>query len=348
MLRSSIVLIVLAIALAEAYECGKPVKRMRQSEAYSIYDYRIVGGWVAEPHSFPWQTRVMVNLAFGEFGYCGGSLIQFTPGNSTDLVLTAAHCLQNNGTYYDTSKISVIVGAHNLANLNERTRRTIQVKTYLHHDFDPLTNDNDIALIQLKEPVMHSNETIPVCLPKEHDRLPTDKKVELSQCYSAKSTLKILLEGYCHSQINQEHMFCGGTVKGGKDSCQGDSGGPFVCEVDGRYVQYGVVSFGIGCARTELPGVYAKVSAYVSWLQQNSKLLRPTSPSSGGRTPIPLTKPSATRPSFTGSQYSIGRKPTSSGGSSPSVGRPSSIYERLMNSDISKPSTHDSIFNKYG
>lgn len=51
-------------------------------------------------------------------------------------------------------------------------------------------------------------------------------------------------------------MICFGYTKGGKDSCQGDSGGPLA--ING--VQVGVVSWGYGCARSYLPGVYAKVA----------------------------------------------------------------------------------------
>ncbi|KAL0267410.1 UNVERIFIED_CONTAM: hypothetical protein PYX00_009688 [Menopon gallinae] len=63
-------------------------------------------------------------------------------------------------------------------------------------------------------------------------------------------------------------MFCGGAP--GKDSCQGDSGGPAV--VGGKLA--GVVSFGIGCARPNYPGVYANLanSDIRQWIKQNAKV----------------------------------------------------------------------------
>jgi secreted trypsin-like serine protease len=66
-------------------------------------------------------------------------------------------------------------------------------------------------------------------------------------------------------------MLCAGEE--GKDSCQGDSGGGlFVYDADDRgqtfsYRVAGVVSFGIGCALAQYPGVYTKVTNYRDWVE---------------------------------------------------------------------------------
>lgn len=52
-------------------------------------------------------------------------------------------------------------------------------------------------------------------------------------------------------------------------SPQGDSGGPMVSKQGAVWVQSGIVSFGLGCARPKLPGVYSRVSHYQSWIDSH-------------------------------------------------------------------------------
>jgi len=70
-------------------------------------------------------------------------------------------------------------------------------------------------------------------------------------------------------------MICSGVPKGDCDTCQGDSGGPLYQRATvglpggvlaNLSVIVGVTSWGVGCARPGVPGVYARVSAYADWI----------------------------------------------------------------------------------
>lgn len=75
----------------------------------------------------------------------------------------------------------------------------------------------------------------------------------------------------CRDKYNEEElpvtdvMFCTSTA-GGKDACQDDDGGAFV--VDDK--QFGIASWGWGCARDGYYEVYTSVPAIREWI--NSKV----------------------------------------------------------------------------
>ena len=50
------------------------------------------------------------------------------------------------------------------------------------------------------------------------------------------------------------------------DSCMGDSGGSLQYRINDTFYVTGVVSFGVGCS-SSLPGVHARVSSYIEWIE---------------------------------------------------------------------------------
>jgi trypsin len=62
------------------------------------------------------------------------------------------------------------------------------------------------------------------------------------------------------------NMICAAVPGGGKGVCHGDSGGPLV--VGGELV--GIVSWGVGCAEADYPGVYSNVATLSSFVTENT------------------------------------------------------------------------------
>lgn len=72
-----------------------------------------------------------------------------------------------------------------------------------------------------------------------------------------------------------EHFLCASDPLGKKDACQGDSGGPLMWNnqqgllehiTSEKWYQLGLVSFGHGCANSQYPGVYTRISYYMPWI----------------------------------------------------------------------------------
>jgi len=66
----------------------------------------------------------------------------------------------------------------------------------------------------------------------------------------------------------EPNMMC--AFKANEDACLGDSGGPLLklgSNGQGKDdVQVGIVSFGVGCAHPDFPGIYARVSNQAEWI----------------------------------------------------------------------------------
>ncbi|KAM4715238.1 testisin-like [Anableps anableps] len=243
------------------------------------YNFKIVGGQDASPGSWPWQ----VDLKRYVMHWCGGSLI------NKRWVLTAAHCVANT----TVSIWEVSLGRQRLRGDNTKTgvNRKI-VKIIVHPKFNFRTFENDIALLRLSSPVKFTSYIRPVCLAASGSRFNngTDSwvtgwgNVAEGVPLPAPQTLQevkvpVIGNRQCNCLLGKgtvkDNMICAGVLPGGKDSCQGDSGGPMVSKQSSRWIQSGVVSFGYGCARPSVPGVYTRVSRYQSWINSRIRVNKP-------------------------------------------------------------------------
>ncbi len=149
--------------------------------------------------------------------------------------------------------------------------------------YDSDTYDNDIVILKLSTALTLGDDVQAACLP-DADYSPSEGQVCIVSGWGTMEyggtelpdTLKwvgvpVVTNDDCNSVYGgiNDGKLCAGYTEGGKDSCQGDSGGPFVCDNDGNSVIAGVVSYGYGCATAGYPGVYARVTNYLEWIQAN-------------------------------------------------------------------------------
>ncbi|MGI5505415.1 S1 family serine peptidase [Lentzea sp. CA-135723] len=216
---------------------------------------RIVGGEVVtSPAEAPWTVALTTESGYQ---FCGGALL------APEQVATAAHCVKDR----EPASIKVVGGR---LNLNEPTGATTTGRSYrLAEGYVTPSRGKDVALLTLADPLPQA--TLPLAESTVHmpgtvgtvygwgRQAETDpnKSPLLHKAY-----VPIWPDQQCaatYARYDAEAMFCAGYPDGGIDACVDDSGGPFV--VDGRLA--GVVSWGIGCARPNAPGVYTRVTTYL-------------------------------------------------------------------------------------
>uniref|UniRef100_A0A182QVG8 CLIP domain-containing serine protease n=1 Tax=Anopheles farauti TaxID=69004 RepID=A0A182QVG8_9DIPT len=247
---------------------------------------RVVGGVPAELHGWPWMALVGYKNALGEVSFkCGGSLI------TKRHVLSAAHCIRR-----DLS--SVRLGEHDTSTDAESNHVDVPIVRYeTHPSYDKKDGHTDLAVLYMQYEVQFSDAIKPICLPLS-DTIRSKNFIGYTPFVAGwgrtqeggKSAnvlqelqIPIIANDECRTLYNNigkvfsqkqfdNAVLCAGVLEGGKDSCQGDSGGPLMLPqrfgTEFYYFQVGIVSYGIGCARAEVPGVYTRVASFVDWIQQ--------------------------------------------------------------------------------
>ncbi|EDV35841.1 uncharacterized protein Dana_GF12668 [Drosophila ananassae] len=237
---------------------------------------RIVGGEVTTIEEFPYQ----VSVQFKGQHICGGSII------GEHFLLTAAHCFEEP---YSTEDYAVRVASseHGSGGHLLSLRRIIT-----HGGYNPQSHDNDVALLILHARLNFTENLQPVPLATDSDSpITANTRLRVSGWgFQAEETaddgdaekvgvsaqlrfveVDLVETPQCRQAYRQvlpitSRMLC--AARPGQDSCQGDSGGPLVgLQPEGGPAKlYGIVSWGLGCANPNYPGVYTRVSAFRNWI----------------------------------------------------------------------------------
>ncbi|XP_041969294.1 serine protease 7-like [Aricia agestis] len=252
---------------------------------------RIVGGLTASLGQFPWLVRFGYKIeSEGELDWmCGAALI-------TDRhVLTAGHCVMP-GEY--------VLSDVRIGEFDTRTNPDCQLSMcappvqdrkikhiIIHPEFNKPPYHNDIAIVEMDNPVELNEYVTPLCLPREEEIRPklgeivsvagwgktnmtTQERAQILQ-YIA---LPIVAPDECSFgkgfKVDSNEILCAGAQLN-QDTCVGDSGGPlmkvFDTEEGPKTFAIGVVSFGPTICGNKKPGVYSFVPHYLKWILDSIK-----------------------------------------------------------------------------
>lgn len=237
---------------------------------------RIVGGGDAVEGQVPF----IVSLRKYNQHFCGGTLVNET------WVVTAAHCIDGVGKPDD-----VLVGS--ITSKGSKGSKMYKVESvFVHPNYNKnIQSGSDFALVKLigKTTVEFAELNIkdPSSLAVKDFTVAGWGALE-EGAYGTPSVLQTLDVPYVDQQLCEKQfqdldksstpyldnsMFCAGYPEGGKDACQGDSGGPIFYKdiTTNKFILTGVVSWGYGCARKDLSGVYSNVATESNWFNDTIK-----------------------------------------------------------------------------
>ncbi|CAL1546056.1 unnamed protein product [Lymnaea stagnalis] len=246
-------------------ECGHPKQNAPDS---------IIKGRDSDPGAWPWMASMQ------EFGVhiCGGAIIH------PYFILTAAHCVDSYTAFDD---LKIVTGTTKLTQLAPSFKEYMVRRAIIYPTYRKLSGD-DIALLELRQPIVYNDFTLPLCYPEKDDVF-----TKANRCFIAgwghtlnnpkpSDILQFTkLTLYGNDKCNGSYMWngqmaategCAGYFNGDIAACSGDSGSPIVCEDEtGTYKSVGIASYVYkSCNVATKPMAYTITQLYIDWIKNNT------------------------------------------------------------------------------
>lgn len=228
---------------------------------------RIVGGAPVVDHpKYSYSVAYLIQHNGRLHFQCGGSVL------TENYILSAAHCVRNKEGE----------GAIRAGSLKkEAGGELVNIRKTISHDkFNRERIVYDFALFLLETPLQLSSTISTIDLPPPDMKIPNGgtftvtgwgmlAEDSVSSNNLRAVELRKIREKVCQLvyrerdiQVTDVHICAQGDL--GEDTCNGDSGGGLIY---GSMI-VGVVSYGIGCSRPGIPGIYADVRRVLSWINK--------------------------------------------------------------------------------
>ena len=258
--------------------CGKRPMLLAENEKdktrsifiKSIITNRITG---ADKASMAWPWLAAITM--GNNLHCTATILDQLN------ILTAAHCVVNQGAVRSPNEFVIRVGNNDW----EKGETVVAERLIPHPKFKDNPNiRNDIALITLTNPLKLDGKQISTaCLPKGLKKMKVvGKRVvetgwgrvqkEGSEVHILReANLTVISKKKCKKFLHVTHKeIC--ALSRTEEPCHGDSGSPLMIQEPrtSNYHVLGVVSTGLNC-KPKTPILYADVRKYLKWIRQNKK-----------------------------------------------------------------------------
>ncbi|KAJ8924315.1 hypothetical protein NQ315_007108 [Exocentrus adspersus] len=242
---------------------------------------RIVGGEKSAYGRWPWQISLRQWRTSTYLHKCGAALL------NENWAITAAHCVDQ----VPPSELLLRLGEHDLSTEAEpylHQERRVQIVAS-HPQFDPRTFEYDLALLRFYEPVNFQPNILPVCVPQTNENFvgrtayvtgwgrlyeiktaPSPASCRRSPCPSSTTpSARPCIDPPGTSSTSRTSSSARGGGGAVSIPAKETRGGPMVIQrEDKRFLLAGVISWGIGCAEPNQPGVYTRISEFRDWINQ--------------------------------------------------------------------------------